>query len=66
MMTEQERYVRRLEWALVMILDGVQEHDIRGQTGLCNDTCRKIHEIRNEVLNSRGDEAFEEPDEAKS
>lgn len=40
----------RLAWALASIMDGTQEHDIAGETGLQEEDCKLINEIRNDAL----------------
>lgn len=40
----------RLAWALANIMDGMRSHDIAGETGLQEDECNLINEIRNEAL----------------
>jgi hypothetical protein len=40
----------RLAWALCNIMDGMQAHDIAGETGLPEDECKLINEIRNTAM----------------
>lgn len=40
----------RLAWALCNIMDGMQAHDIAGETGLPEDECILINEIRNTAM----------------
>ena len=40
----------RLAWALANIMDGMQSHDIAGETGLSEEDCKLINEIRNKAL----------------
>jgi len=41
--------IRQVICALCDVLDGVQEHDIQGWTGLPEEDCGRIAAIRNEV-----------------
>lgn len=40
----------RLAWALANVMDGMQSHDIAGETGLPEEDCKLINEIRNDAL----------------
>ncbi len=40
----------RLAWALCSIMNGMQVHDIAGETGLPEDECQLINEIRNTAM----------------
>lgn len=40
----------RLAWALANIMGGMQAHEIAGETGLPEDECKLINEIRNTAL----------------
>ena len=40
----------RLAWALASIMDGMRCHDIAGETGLPEEDCKLINEIRNTAV----------------
>ena len=42
--------IYHLAWALANIMDGMQDHEIAGETGLPKDECELINEIRNTAL----------------
>lgn len=42
--------IYRLAWALCNIMDGMKGHDIAGETGLPEEECKRIDEIRKEAL----------------
>jgi hypothetical protein len=53
-----DAYTRRLEWALVNIMDTIPANQVAGETGLGEDDCAQIHAIRCEVLKKCGKSAF--------
>lgn len=49
-------------WALCNIMDSMQEHDIAGETGLPEDECKLINQIRNTALILVEDMQWQKPE----